>query len=291
MTFSMDLLTNAVVAGILLGGFYCAVAVGITIAFGMLDVVNIAHPAFIMTGGFIAYYFNTVFGIDPLLVGVVTMIPGFAIGMLVYKYYYYVFERRGEDSLQGLAFFFGLLFIIEVVLLLTFGVDYRFVEASYIGPTISYGFVSVPWRLLVPLIVGLVTIGAIMVFMSRTYIGKAIIAVSQDPLALRLVGGNPVKVKEIAFGLSIATAVLSGALLIIIQPIEPSLGRDFIGRVFAIAVLGGMTSLPGTILASMILGVAESLTTTFFGPSWSPAVAFGLLLVTLAVKPAGILGR
>ncbi|MDB5616514.1 branched-chain amino acid ABC transporter permease [Tardiphaga sp.] len=291
MTFSMDLLTNAIVAGIMLGGFYCAVAVGITIAFGMLDVVNIAHPAFIMTGGFIAYYFNTVFGVDPLLVGILTMIPGFIVGMLVYKYYYYVFERRGEDSLQGLAFFFGLLFIIEVVLLLTFGVDYRFVEAIYIGPTISYGFVSVPWRLLVPLIVGLTTIGAIMVFMHRTYIGKAIIAVSQDPLALRLVGGNPVKVKEIAFGLSIATAVLSGALLIIIQPIEPSLGRDFIGRVFAIAVLGGMTSLPGTILASMILGIAESITTTFFGPSWSPAVAFGLLLVTLAVKPAGILGR
>jgi branched-chain amino acid transport system permease protein len=291
MTFSMDLLTNAVVAGVMLGGFYCAVAVGITIAFGMLDVVNIAHPAFIMSGGFIAYYFNTMYGVDPLLIGVITMIPGFVAGMLVYKYYYYVFERRGEDSLQGLAFFFGLLFIIEVVLLLTFGVDYRFVEAIYIGPTISYGFVSVPWRLLVPLIVGLATIGAIMVFMSRTYIGKAIIAVSQDPLALRLVGGNPVRVKEIAFGLSIATAVLSGALLIIIQPIEPSLGRDFIGRVFAIAVLGGMTSLPGTILASMILGVAESMTTTFFGPSWSPAVAFGLLLVTLAVKPAGILGR
>jgi branched-chain amino acid transport system permease protein len=291
MTFSMDLLTNAVVAGVMLGGFYCAVAVGITIAFGMLDVVNIAHPAFIMSGGFIAYYFNTMYGVDPLLIGVITMIPGFVAGMLVYKYYYYVFERRGEDSLQGLAFFFGLLFIIEVVLLLTFGVDYRFVEAIYIGPTISYGFVSVPWRLLVPLIVGLATIGAIMLFMSRTYIGKAIIAVSQDPLALRLVGGNPVRVKEIAFGLSIATAVLSGALLIIIQPIEPSLGRDFIGRVFAIAVLGGMTSLPGTILASMILGVAESMTTTFFGPSWSPAVAFGLLLVTLAVKPAGILGR
>lgn len=291
MTFSMDLLTNAIVAGIMLGGFYCAVAVGITIAFGMLDVVNIAHPAFIMTGGFIAYYFNTMLGVDPLLVGVLTMIPAFFVGMLLYRYYYYVFERRGEDSLQGLAFFFGLLFIIEVALLLTFGVDYRFVEASYIGPTISYGFVSVPWRLLVPLIVGLATIGAIMLFMSRTYIGKAIIAVSQDPLALRLVGGNPVKVKQIAFGLSIATAVLSGALLIIIQPIEPSLGRDFIGRVFAIAVLGGMTSLPGTILASMILGITESLTTTFFGPSWSPAVAFGLLLVTLAFRPAGILGR
>jgi branched-chain amino acid transport system permease protein len=291
MIFSLDLFFNAIVSGILLGGFYCAVAVGITIAFGMLDIVNIAHPAFIMAGGFIAYYCNTHLGIDPVLACVIAAVPAYAVGRLLYRFYYLAFEKRGEESLQGLAFFFGILFIIEVGLILTFGVDYRFVEAAYIGPTISIGFLAIPWRLLVPLIVGLAMIGGIMVFLSRTFIGKAILAVSQDSLALRLVGGNPVKVKEVAFGLSIATAIIAGALLIIIQPIEPSLGRDFIGRVFAIAVLGGMTSLPGTIVASMILGIAESLTTTFFGPSWSPAVAFGLLLVALAVKPAGIFGR
>jgi branched-chain amino acid transport system permease protein len=291
MIFSLDLFSNAIVSGVLLGGFYCAVAVGITIAFGMLDIVNIAHPAFIMAGGFIAYYCNTHLGIDPVLACLIAAVPAYAIGRLLYRFYYVAFEKRGEESLQGLAFFFGLLFIIEVGLILTFGVDYRFVEAAYIGPTRSIGFLEIPWRLLVPLIVGLAVIGGIMVFLSKTYIGKAILAVSQDPLALRLVGGNPVKVKEVAFGLSIATAIVAGALLIIIQPIEPSLGRDFIGRVFAIAVLGGMTSLPGTIVASMILGIAESLTTTFFGPSWAPAVAFGLLLVALAVKPAGIFGR
>jgi branched-chain amino acid transport system permease protein len=291
MIFSFDLFSNAVVSGILLGGFYCAVAVGVTIAFGMLDIVNIAHPAFIMAGGFIAYFFNTRFGVDPVVACAIAAVPAYVVGRLLYRFYYFAFERRGEESLQGLAFFFGLLFIVEVGLTLTFGVDYRFVEAAYIGPTISIGFISIPWRLLVPLIVGLGMITGIMILLSRTFIGKAILAVSQDPLALRLVGGNPVKVKEVAFGLSIATAIIAGALLIVIQPIEPSLGRDFIGRVFAIAVLGGMTSLPGTILASMILGVAESLTSTFFGPSWSPAVAFGLLLVTLAVKPAGILGR
>jgi branched-chain amino acid transport system permease protein len=291
MIFSLDLFSNAIVSGILLGGFYCAVAVGITIAFGMLDIVNIAHPAFIMAGGFIAYYCNTHLGIDPVLACVIAAVPAYAVGRLLYRFYYLAFEKRGEESLQGLAFFFGILFIIEVGLILTFGVDYRFVEAAYIGPTISIGFLAIPWRLLVPLIVGLAMIGGIMVFLSKTFIGKAILAVSQDSLALRLVGGNPVKVKEVAFGLSIATAIIAGALLIIIQPIEPSLGRDFIGRVFAIAVLGGMTSLPGTIVASMILGIAESLTTTFFGPSWSPAVAFGLLLVALAVKPAGIFGR
>jgi branched-chain amino acid transport system permease protein len=127
--------------------------------------------------------------------------------------------------------------------------------------------------------------------MSRTFLGRAILAVSQDPEALRLVGGNPVRVKEIAFGLSIATAIVAGALLIIIQPVEPSLGREYIGRVFAICVMGGMTSLGGTVLASLILGIAEAMTTTFGGPSWAPAIAFGLLILALGLKPEGIIGR
>jgi branched-chain amino acid transport system permease protein len=289
--FSWDLLSNAVVSGILLGGFYCAVAVGLTIAFGMLDIVNIAHPAFIMAGGFIAYILNSAYGADPLLAGVAAMIPAFFAGRVLYRVYYHAFEKRGDESLQGLAFFFGILFIIEVVLLLTFGVDYRFVEASYIGPTLSFGFISIPLRLLIPLAAGLLTTAGIMLFLSRTFTGKAIQAVSQDMLAVRLIGANPTKIKEIAFGLSIATAVLAGALLIIIQPIEPSIGRDYIGRAFAITVLGGMTSLPGTVLAALILGISESLTSTFLGPSWSPAVAFGLLLATLAARPSGIFGR
>jgi branched-chain amino acid transport system permease protein len=94
-----------------------------------------------------------------------------------------------------------------------------------------------------------------------------------------------------AFGVSIATAALAGACLIIIQPVEPSVGREYIGRVFAICVLGGMGSLPGTVIAAMLLGVVESFTATFYGPSWAPAVSFGFLLATLAVRPAGILGR
>ena len=115
--------------------------------------------------------------------------------------------------------------------------------------------------------------------------------VAQDPLALRLMAANPTRIKRIAFGLSIATTSLAGAVLIVIQPVEPSIGRDYIGRVFAICVLGGMGSFAGTLVAAMTLGIVESLTSTFYGPSWSPAVAFGFLLVTLAVRPAGIFGR
>jgi branched-chain amino acid transport system permease protein len=292
MDLSVDLLANAVLSGLLLGGFYAAVAVGITISFGMLDIVNIAHPAFIVLGAFIAYYLNTNFGIDPLLAAALAAPIAYVGGRILYRGYYLAFERRGEESLQGLAFFFGLLFIVEVGLLLTFGVDYRTVEAPYIGPSQSlFGFFSVPYRLLVPLLVGVGMVLAIHLFLSRTFMGRAILAVSQDPGALRLVGGDPVHIKEIAFGISIATAIVAGALLIIIQPIEPSVGREFIGRIFAICVLGGMTSLGGTVLAAMILGIAESLTTTIWGPSWAPAIAFGILLVTLAVRPAGIFGR
>jgi branched-chain amino acid transport system permease protein len=274
-----------------LGGFYAAVSVGITIAFGMLDIVNIAHPAFIMLGAFIAYYLNSTFGIDPLLASLIAVVPAFLGGRLFYKIYYYAFERHGEESLQGLAFFFGILFIVEVGLLLVFGVDYRFVEANYIRKTIEFGYVALPLRLVIPMLAGLAIVAAIQIFTSRTFLGRAILAVSQDPGALRMVGGNPVRVKEIAFGLSIATAVVAGALLIIIQPVEPSLGREYIGRVFAICVLGGMTSLSGTVVASFIVGIAEALTTTFGGPAWAPAVAFGLLILTLIVRPEGIFGR
>jgi branched-chain amino acid transport system permease protein len=291
MGVNPELLLNALLTGLLLGGFYAAVSVGITVAFGMLDIVNIAHPAFIILGAFVAYFLNSTFGIDPLLASLIALLPAFLVGRVLYKMYYYAFERHGEESVQGLAFFFGILFIVEVGLLLVFGVDYRFVEAAYIRTTVEFGYVSLPLRLLIPMLGGLAMVGAIYVFTSHTFLGRAILAVSQDPGALRIVGGNPVQVKEIAFGLSIATAMVAGALLIIIQPVEPGLGREYIGRVFAICVLGGMTSLGGTVLASIILGIAEALTATFGGPSWAPAVAFGLLILALGVRPEGIFGR
>jgi branched-chain amino acid transport system permease protein len=165
------------------------------------------------------------------------------------------------------------------------------VDAPYIGPSIHLGIIDLPLRLLVPFIVSLAMMGILQLYLSRTFIGRAIQAVAQDPLALRLMAANPSRIKRIAFGLSIATASVAGAVLIIIQPIEPSIGRDYIGRVFAICVMGGLGSFSGTLLAALILGVVESLTSTFYGPSWSPAVAFGFLLLTLAVRPSGLFGR
>jgi len=291
MDISWDLLINAIVAGLLLGGFYAAVTAGVSISFGMLDIVNIAHPAFIILGSYIAYFININYGVDPIVVSIVVLPVFYGLGALVYQVYYVSFEKRGQESLRGLAFFFGLLFITEVSLILVFGVDYRYVKAAYIGPSIHLGLVDLPLRMLVPCLAALALFGALELFVTRTFLGRAILAVSQDQLALQLMAADPIRIKRIAFAISIATASIAGALLIIIQPIEPSVGRDYIGRVFAICVLGGLGSMPGTLIAAMLIGVVESLTSSFYGPSWSPAVAFGFLLLTLAFRPAGLLGR
>jgi branched-chain amino acid transport system permease protein len=291
MIFSFDLLINAIVSGILIGGFYAAVTSGVSLSFGILDIVNIAHPAFIILGSYVAYAANSSLGIDPIIAAIVMMPAFYLLGAGVYQVYYASFEKHGQESLRGLAFFFGLLFITEVSLVLYFGVDYRYVDASYIGPSWHFGILDIPTRILVPFLVSLLLMAALQIFLTRTFIGRAIMAVAQDQLALRLMAVDPIKIKRIAFGISIATASLAGAFLIIIQPVEPSVGREYIGRVFAICVLGGMGSLPGTVIAAMLLGVVESLTSTFYGPSWAPAVSFGFLLLTLAVRPAGLLGR
>lgn len=287
----MDLFGNAIVSGLLLGGFYAAVTIGVTISFGMLDIVNIAHPAFIILGAYVAYIANSVMGIDPILASLIALPAFFGLGMVIYQIYHLSFERRGNDALRGLAFFFGLMFIIEIGLVLVFGVDYRLVDAPYIGPSLHLGALDVPLRLLVPFVVSLGTIAALQLFLARSFTGRAILAVAQDPLALRLMGADPIRIKRIAFGLSIATASVAGAILIVIQPVEPSIARDYIGRVFAICVMGGLGSFSGTVAAALALGIVESLAATFYGPSWTPAVAFGFLLLTLAIRPAGLFGR
>jgi branched-chain amino acid transport system permease protein len=285
------LFLNAVVAGLLLAGFYAAVAVGISISFGMLDVVNIAHPGFIILGSYSALIVHQWLGLDPILSSVVLTPLFFLLGMALYRVFYLAFERRGQESLRGLAFFFGILFITEVVLILIYGVDYQLVKTAYSESVWKLGEVDFPLRLLVPCLVSVAMVLGVQLFLSHTFFGRAVLAVAQDQLALRIMGVNPVKVKELAFALSIATAGIAGAFLIVIQPIQPAIGREFIGLAFAICVLGGLGSLYGTLVGAVILGVAESFTATYFGPSWAPAVSFGLLLGTLAFRPAGLFGR
>jgi branched-chain amino acid transport system permease protein len=289
--FSLSLLANAVVLGVLLGCFYAAVSMGLSVSFGLLDVPHIAHPAFVVLGSY-GVFLLARYDLDPILSGVLLMPPFFVLGVTVYRFYYETFEKRATNrDVRGLAFFFGLAFIVEVVLLLAFGVDQRTVEAPYIGQGVSLGPVRVPVRMIVAFAVAIGLAGGLTLYLARTFTGRAIKAVAQDEPALRLMGANPVRIKQWAFGIATAAAALAGALLIVVGPVEPSLDRIYIGRTFCVVVLSGLGSMTGTLVAGLVLGVSESIVLTLFGASWAQAVSFGLLLVVLGIRPQGLFGR
>jgi branched-chain amino acid transport system permease protein len=289
--FSFDLLFEAVLFGILLGCFYAAVSMGLSVSFGLLDVPHVAHPAIMVLGSYCTYVVSG-WGFDPIVAGVLLMPPFFVLGILLYRFYYESFEKRGtEAAVRGLAFFFGVAFIIEVGLILGFGVDQRTVHAPYIGSSLALGEYRIPYRMLVAFGVALVLTASLTVYLSRTFTGRAIKAVAQDEPALRLMGANPVRIKQWAFGIATGVSALAGAMLIIIGPVEPAMDRPYIGRTFCVVVLAGLGSMTGTLAAGLILGISESIVLMMFGASWAPAVAFGLLLVVLGIRPQGLFGR
>jgi len=290
--FSIDLLRDAVVLGVLLGCFYAAVSVGLSISFGLLDVPQVAHPAFLVLASYAVYWLNDSYEIDPLLAGVIVSPALFVLGMITYRLYHETFERRGSDAaVRGIAFFFGVAFIIEVLIILQFGVDQRSVTASYIGKAWRFGDLRIPIRQLVAFAVALGLTLLLATYLSKTFMGRAIRAVAQDEEGLRLMGANPVRIKQFAFGIATAVLGVAGALLIIVAPVDPTLDRVYIGRTFCVVVMAGLGSISGTLLAAIILGVAESIVLTMFGASWAPAISFALLLGVLAVRPQGLLGR
>ncbi len=291
MTFSFELLYEAIVFGILLGGFYAAVSLGLSVAFGLLDVPHVAHPAVMILGSYGTYLLGS-YGWDPIVAGIALMPPFFLLGMGLYRFYYETFEKRGSEAgVRGLAFFFGIAFIIEVGLILAFGVDQRMVAADYIGKSLTLGEMRVPLRMLVAFGIAIALTMLLTLYLSKTFTGRAIKAVAQDELALRLMGADPVRIKQWAFGIATAVTALAGAVLIIVSPVEPMLDRIYIGRTFCVVVLAGLGSMTGTVVAALILGIAESIVLMHLGASWAPAVAFGLLLLVLAIRPQGLFGR
>jgi branched-chain amino acid transport system permease protein len=293
MGIPVDLLFEAVLFGILLGGFYAAVSMGLSVSFGLLDVPHVAHPAIMVFGSYCTWLLVRE-GLDPIVAGVALMPLFFLLGMAVYRFYYEAFEKRGaEAGVRGIAFFFGVALIIEVSLILAFGVDQRTVHAPYIGKSLAFGDIRIPLRTLVVFGVAMVLTVLLTIYLSKTFTGRAIKAVAQDEPALRLMGANPVRIKQLAFGIATAVAALAGAMLIIIGPVEPGMDRVYIGRTFAVVVLAGLGSMTGTVAAGLILGISESIVLMHpvLGASWAPAVSFALLLLVLGIRPQGLFGR
>ena len=285
-----ELASNAVVTGLLLGGVYAVASLGLTIAFGLLQIPNVAHPTFVVLGAYCAWFGNML-GADPVVASLIFAPVFYLGGMIFYQAYFVAFERRGRgDTLQSFTFFFGVALVLEVALILLVGVDLRAVDAPYIGRSMTIGVVTMPYRLIVPFVTGSVVGAGLWLFLTHTHMGLAIRAVAHDSAALRMVALSPTQVKRHAFGIAMMTAASAGAALIVVNPVDPFTGGDYIGRTFAIVVLAGMGSVPGTLVAAVIIGLLESLVVTYIGATWAPGVAFTALLATLAIRPSGIFG-
>src|SRR6202048_2481395 len=185
----MDLLLDAGVLVVLLGCFYAAVSLGLSVSFGLLDVPHVAHPAFLVMASYGVVVLNDRYGIDPLLAGLLITPLLFLFGLAAYRLYYETFEKRGSDAgVRGIAFFFGIAFIIEVLIILQFGVDQRSVTATYIGKAWRIGDMRIAMRLVVAFVVAFALTILLALSLSRTFMGRAIRAVAQDQEALRLMG-------------------------------------------------------------------------------------------------------
>jgi branched-chain amino acid transport system permease protein len=286
----LELAVNAVVTGVVLGSIYALLALGLAITFGVLHIPNVAHPAVVVAGAYAVVVANR-WGLDPILAGFLWAPVFYVAGLAFYAFYARAFEARGGgNTLQSLTLFFGLSLVIEVALVVAWGTDLRTVSVPYVGQSLRIGFVAIPYRFLVPALVTPIVILGLWLFMTRTDLGLAIRAVAHDERALSVSGIDPVVVKRHAFGIAAALAVIAGAALVITAPVDPFVGRIHLGRVFAIVVLAGMGNLPGTLLAGILIGVAESLVMSFLSPSWAPGVAFAILLATLGLKPTGLFG-
>jgi branched-chain amino acid transport system permease protein len=287
---TVELASNAIVSGFLLGGLYAIASLGLTITFGLLEIPNVAHPTFIVLGAYCAQFANSL-GVDPVIGGILFAPIFYLGGAALYQAYFLSFERRGRsNTLQSFTFFFGVALVLQVSLILAFGVDLTSVRAAYIGKSLTIGVIVMPYRLIVPFVTGVVVGAAMWLFLTRTRMGLAIRAVAHDADALRIVGLSPTRAKRRAFGIAMATASVAGAALIVVSPIDPFSGTQYIGRTFAIVVLAGMGSVPGTLAAALVIGLLESLVITFVGATWAPGVAFAALLGTLAIRPSGIFG-
>ncbi len=290
----IDVILNTLVSGILIGGFYSACAIGLSISFGMLRIPNISHPGFIIAGGFLTYYISNTFNIDPLLAGLFIIPVFFVFGYFLYRGYNRFFESKRDEregQMSALVLFFGVLMIIEAILSVTFGVDFRTVKTPWSSVVFHIGSVGICLRTAVPFLCSVLMVCILYLYFSKTYLGLVIQAVAQDSMAATLIGSDPRRAKSIAFGISFSTAAYAGTLFVCLVPVEPSLGMQFLGRVFSIAILGGLGSPLGTAVAGLIVGITESMTTAYIGSSWTLAVSFVLLLVIIAVKPTGLFRR
>lgn len=289
---ALDTLTDLatpLIMGILLGGLYVLIALGLSLVFGVMKLINVAHGDFVILGSYFAYAAMTLWGFDPVL-SLIMGIPLLAIiGFVVQKY---LMHRAFGISMEApLIIAFGLSLIIQNSVQIVWSPLSRGLMTSYTLVSFDIGITSVPLAYLLDFIAALVVMLLLREFLKRTYLGKAINASSQDRRAAQLMGVNTESVYAFAFAIAMATAAIAGVFLGLTFPFTPLSGVSFLIIAFGVVIIGGLGSMLGTFLGGMVMGLAQTLGAYFFGAAAQMLLAYLIVLIVLAVRPQGIFGR
>jgi branched-chain amino acid transport system permease protein len=286
---TISLLTQSLVLGVLLGGLYALLAAGLTLYFGVMRVVMIAHSAFLILAAYLAWYFHERTGLDPLLSLVVTVPLFFATG---YGMQRGLISRLRPISLTMMSVLltFAIALVIEGMLGFVFSGTQRRLRLGYSSANIEFLGVSVAVVKLVAFGLAALALGVLYVVLKKTAFGRALRATTQHRDAARLIGIDTDRVAGMGFGIGLATAAVGGTALALDYTIYPSLHWHWIGPLMAIIVVGGLGSIPGAAIAAMVLGIAASLLQVPFGTTWAQTVFYLALFLTLMVRPQGFFG-
>ena len=275
--------------GVVLGALYACIAVGFSLVWGVLNVINILHGTFIVLGSYIAYFAYIRLGIHPF---VSIVIAGAALYVLGYVLQAGIINRVVmAPVLITLTLTFGLDLILNNAMLIAFTADYQGITLAHPLQSLELGPVFLPGDRVAAMVLAIVLTVLLQRLLRGSRVGRAIVAVRMDREAAALMGVDVKRINAVTFGLGAFMAGAAGALLSIIYPISPLNGPVFLGKAFVVCVLGGLGSVPGAILGGLVLGVIESFGGYWFGPEHVVTLSFGLLLVLLFVRPSGLLGR
>lgn len=285
----MSLLLQTLIFGTLVGGVYALMATGLTLVFGVMRIVNIAHASFLILSAYLTYTLWEQFGIDPLI-GAFLCAPILGvIGAVLYKL---VIERSQRiDHGLALVATFALALIVEAILALTWGPEPRASTPSYFNEAFQLGTIVIPKAQLYACALALVITVVLTLLLKRTWLGHAITAASENPEGARLVGIDAGRVGMWIFALSLATTAFGGAALGFLYQFVPDSQDVWIGLTMSVVILGGLGSVPGAIVGGIVLGVAQSMTATFVSLQLSAAVPLVMIVLVLTLRPSGLLSR
>jgi len=277
------LLAQILLNGVLLGGLYGLMALGMALVWGVLNIVNLAHGAFVMLGGYCVYFVFTGFGIDPFAALPIAFLAMFALGYLLQRYVLNLIVRSAQ--LNTLLITFGLDVVLTYLAQLAFTADFRTINPSYSGANVTIFGLTVPLLRFAAFVAALLFASLLWVILQRTRLGRAIRATAQNLTAARLYGVDPALLYALTFGLGVGLAGAAGGLYGMVSQVTPYMGATLTAKSFVITILGGLENPFGIVLGGIAIGVIEALASIYIGPTFTDAISFGLLVLILIVRP------